>query len=130
MKGSRFALTAALAALALTFACSRQSPSPTSPSSKAALNDDASTDGSTLKVTAPTPTSPVNDAQTADTQPTLTASASTPKFDPSLGPLQYRFEVYGDTGAKVQDSGLMSQPVVQSHGAVDVQKAPDLARAR
>jgi hypothetical protein len=110
MKGSRFAVTAALAALALTFACSRQSSSPTSPSSKTAPNDDASADGSTLKVSAPNPTSPVNDAQAADTQPTLTASASTPKFDPSLGPLQYRFEVYGDTGAKVQDSGLMSSP--------------------
>jgi hypothetical protein len=40
----------------------------------------------------------------------LTASAATPKFNPKLGPLQYRFEVYGDTGAKVQDSGLMSSP--------------------
>jgi hypothetical protein len=108
MRGSRFALTAAAVGMALTFACSRQSPSPASPSSNAAANDDASQDGSTLKVSAPTPTSPINDAQAADTQPMLTASASTPKFDPSLGPLQYRFEVYGDTGAKVQDSGLMS----------------------
>ena len=63
-----------------------------------------------MKVSAPTPTSPINDAQAADNQPTLTASASTPKFDPSLGPLQYRFEVYSETGAKVQDSGLMSSP--------------------
>src|SRR6185369_11166796 len=105
MKGSRFAVTAATLAVALTFACSRQSASPTSPSSNAAAKDDASSDGSTLKVSAPTPTSPVNDAQMSDTQPTLTASAATPKFDPTLGPLQYRFEVYGDTGAKIQDSG-------------------------
>src|SRR6476661_7841013 len=83
MKGSRFAVTAALAALALTFACSRQSPAPTSP---------------------------INDAQMSDTQPTLTASPATPKFDPTLGPLQYRFEVYGDTGTKMQDSGLMNSP--------------------
>ena len=110
MKGSRVAVTVAAAAVALTFACSKQSPSPTSPSTKSAANDDAAADGSTLKVTAPTPTSPVNDAQMSDTQPTLTAAASTPKYDKTLGPLQYRFEVYGDTGAKVQDSGLMASP--------------------
>jgi hypothetical protein len=106
----RIAVTAAAIALALTLACSKQSPSPTSPGSPATAGDDAAADGSTLKVTAPTPTSPVNDAQMSDTQPTLTASASTPKFDKTLGPLQYRFEVYSDTGAKVQDSGLMSSP--------------------
>jgi len=42
MKGSRVAVTAAAIAVALTFACSRQSPSPTSPSSNAAAKDDAS----------------------------------------------------------------------------------------
>ena len=84
MKGSRFAVTAGAIAVALTFGCSRQSSSPTSPSSKTTPNADAAADGSTLKVSAPTPISPINDAQTADTQPTLTASASTPKFDPSL----------------------------------------------
>jgi hypothetical protein len=110
MKGSRFAVTAALAALALTFACSKQTASPTSPSSKGTPTDNASADGSTLKVTAPTPTSPVNDAQQTDQQPTLTASPSTPKFDPTLAPLQYRFEVYDQTGVKVQDSGLMNGP--------------------
>jgi hypothetical protein len=110
MKGTRFAVTAALAVLAMTFACSKQSSSPTSPSAKSAPNDNASADGSTLKVTAPTPTSPINDAQQTDQQPTLTASAATPKFDPTLGPLQYRFEVYDQTGAKVQDSGLVGAP--------------------
>jgi hypothetical protein len=110
MKGSRFAVIAAVAALALTVACSRQSQSPTSPSSKANPNNDASADGSTLKVTAPTPTSPINDAQASDPQPTLTASPATPKFDPALGPLLYRFEVYNETGVKVQDSGLMGSP--------------------
>src|SRR5262245_2616426 len=100
MNGSRFAATATAIVVALPFAGSKQAAVPTSPSAKAAVNDDASSDGSTLKVTAPAPTSPINDAQAADTQPTLTASAATPKFDPQLSPLQYRFEVYGDTGAK------------------------------
>jgi hypothetical protein len=122
MKGSRFAVTAATLAVALTFACSRQSASPTSPSSNAAAKDDASSDGSTLKVSAPTPTSPVNDAQMSDTQPTLTASAATPKFDPTLGPLQYRFEVYGDTGARMQDSGLMNSPAFKVTAALTFKK--------
>ncbi len=118
----RIAVTAAAAALALTFACSKQSPSPTSPGSPSASGDDAAADGSTLKVTAPTPTSPINDAQMSDTQPTLTASASTPKFDKTLGPLQYRFEVYSDTGAKVQDSGLMSSPSFRITAALSFKK--------
>ena len=91
MKGSRFTITAAFAALALSFACSRQSASPTSPSSKAASND-ASADGSTLKVSAPTPTSPINNAQAADNQPTLTASAS--RLSQAI--CQYALESYSE----------------------------------
>jgi hypothetical protein len=110
MKGSRFTVLAAAATVALTFACSRHSSAPTSPSANATTNVDAASDGSTLKVSAPTPTAPVNDAQMNDTQPTLTATAATPRFEPQLGPLQYRFEVYGDTAARVQESGLMNGP--------------------
>jgi hypothetical protein len=122
MKRSRFVVNTAVVAVALTFACSRQSTSPTSPSSNAAAKDDASSDGSTLKVSAPNPTSPINDAQMSDTQPTLTASAATPKFDPTLGPLQYRFEVYGDTGTKMQDSGLMNSPSFRVTAALSFKK--------
>jgi len=64
----------------------------------------------------------VNDAQANDTQPTLTAGPATPKFDPSLGPLQYRFEVYGDTGAKIQDSGLMNSPSFKITAALSFKK--------
>ena len=122
MKGSRILVIATTVAVALTFACSKQSPSPTSPSAKSAVNDDAAADGSTLKVSAPTPTSPVNDVQATDTQPTLSASAATPKYDKSLGPLQYRFEVYGDTGTKIQDSGLMGSPAFKVTATMSFKK--------
>jgi len=122
MKGSRIAAAVIAAAVALTFACGKPSPSPTSPSAQSAVNDDAAADGSTLKVTAPTPSSPVNDAQATDTQPTLTAAASAPKYDKSLGPLQYRFEVYGDTGTKIQDSGLMNSPTFKVTATMSFKK--------
>jgi hypothetical protein len=68
----------------------------------------AAADGSTLKATAPVPISPVNDAQVNDL-PTLTATASTMKFTGPL-PLQYRFEVFNEAGARVQNSGLLNSP--------------------
>jgi hypothetical protein len=109
MSGTKFGVLGAVALLSIAAACSRQAASPTAPTSSTAANAAASADGSTLKVTAPTPTAPINDAQASDNSPTLTATPSTARFgDP--GPLLYRFEVYGDTGAKVQDSGLMSSP--------------------
>lgn len=104
----RFIIVGSIALVSLAAACSRQPAAPTSPSAPAAATGDAAADGSTLKVTQPKPTSPIDDAPVNDA-PTLTATASTPRFgDP--GPLQYRFEVYDDTGAKVQDSGLVNSP--------------------
>src|SRR4030095_11000318 len=81
----------------------------TSPSALAAANGTgAAADGSTLKATPPVPVSPVNDAQVNDL-PTLTATASTMKFTEPL-PLQYRFEIFNETGARMQDSGLVNGP--------------------
>ena len=110
MSGPKFVVIGCVTLLSLAAACSRQSTAPTSPSAPSAAGGAASpADGSTLKVTAPTPTSPINDAQMSDNFPTLTATASTPRFG-NPGPLLYRFEVYSETGAKVQDSGLVSSP--------------------
>ena len=122
MNVSRLSVTAIAAAVALMFACSKPSSAPTSPSASPAVGDDAGADGSTLKVSAPGSLSPNNDSQVNDTQPVLTAAAATPKYDPSLGPLQYRFEVYGDTGAKVQDSGLMNSPSFRVTAALSFKK--------
>jgi len=106
--------------LALAVACSRDSSpvtSPTGPSS--AVGSGAAPDGSTLKATAPVAISPVNDQAVNDT-PTLSASASTLKY--GQGVLQYRFELFNDGGAKVQDSGLMASPAFKITTTLDFKK--------
>jgi len=105
---SRVTVSAAAALLAIAVACSRQEASPVTPSGAPGAATDAATaaDGSTLKVTAPTPLSPVND-QAQNGAPTLTASGSTAKFGTQM-PLQYRFQVLNESGAIVQDSGVIS----------------------
>ena len=109
MSRPRFVVTGIAAVLALSLACSRQTATPTSPSSLSGANGTgAAADGSTLKATPPVPVSPVNDVQVSDL-PTLTATASTMKFTDSAA-LQYRFEIFNEVGAKVQDSGLVSSP--------------------
>lgn len=123
MHRRKLALTGLAALVALALACSQQSPTLTSPSAStadgsgqtvAAANDtaapldEAAADGSTLKVTAPTPQSPVNDQRIQDTSTSpLTAGASTGKFGTT--PLQYRFQVFNASGAVIQE-GLVSSP--------------------
>src|SRR4051812_44775122 len=105
---SRFTLTASVAIVALAVACGRQSASPVSPSASVPAKADAAADGSTLKISAPTPSSPLNDQPQTDA-PTLVVTASTPKFGGKLsGPLTYRFQVFGPTGAMVADSGQVA----------------------
>jgi len=109
MSRSRFAATGLTAVLALGVACSDQSASPTSPSAQGATSaTGAAADGSTLKATPPVAVSPVNEQQLSDL-PTLTATASTMKFG-EAATLQYRFEIFNEVGAKVQDSGLLNNP--------------------
>ena len=98
------------AMLAIAVACGRQPAMPTSPSPDGAAGaPDAAADGSTLKATAPVPVSPINDQEVNELLPTLTATASTMKFsEPAT--LQYRFEIFNEAGAKVQDSGLRNSP--------------------
>src|SRR4051794_36086217 len=98
MSRSQLIASSAVIVLALGVACSRQSSSPTSPSAQAPGSGGApaAADGSTLKVTAPTPISPVNNQQVTET-PTLTAGVSTLKF--AVGSLQYRFQLFSDTAA-------------------------------
>lgn len=90
---------------ALVVGCSRQTATPTSPSNVVGAGGNAAADGSTLKVTAPTPESPINDQLLTDSQPTLASSASTAKFGSAS--LQYRFQVFNPAGAIAQDSGLV-----------------------
>src|SRR6476646_9389320 len=106
--------------LALAVACSRDSSSVTSPTGPStAVGAGASPDGSTLKATAPVALSPVND-QAVNDAPMLTASTSTLRY--GQGTLQYRFELFNEAGAKVQDSGLLGSPAFKVTTSLDFKK--------
>ena len=91
--------TACIIALALAMACSRSPETPVAPSGAESGNSDAGADGSTLKVTAPTPKSPVN-GQQPDGNLVLTAGAASGKFA-NVGPLSYRFQIINAGNAVV-----------------------------
>ncbi len=109
MQRSTLVLMAVTAIVATTLACDRGSMSPASPSTVTATGNPATSDGATLKATAPTPLSPINDERlSGETEPTLTAIAATAKY--ATVALKYRFQVFSDTGELVQDSGLVNGP--------------------
>jgi hypothetical protein len=84
--------------------CSSSS-APLSPADTAAVTvPDAS-----LKASAPTVQSPVNDARSASlSSTTLVAGPAIPQYASLV--LQYRFQVFTDTNALVVDSGLIGNP--------------------
>ena len=91
----KFVLASFVAVLALAAACADESKAPLSPSDGSGTTD-ASTE--TLKVSAPTPIAPLNDAQ--PTLLTLEATAAESKFAAISG-LQYNFEVYDSANVRV-----------------------------
>ena len=91
----KFVLAGLVAALAVAAACAEDSKDPLSPSDGSGTTN---AETSTLKVGAPTPISPVNDAQ--PTLLTLNATAAEEKFGP-IGGLQYNFEVYDSANNRV-----------------------------
>jgi hypothetical protein len=100
----KLAVCACAGSLALAVACSKQqSQSPVSPSATVNPGTGAAADGSTLKVTAPTPVSPVNNAQ-PDGGLVLTATKSAGKFADI--PLSYEFEVFNASNQRVYTSGV------------------------
>ena len=90
------------AALALAAACSNESPAPLTPSSAELGEADAAPDGSTLKVTAPTPMSPAAGAE-IDDDPVFQVGNSRGRFAAVAG-LEYRFEVQTDGGQFIVNS--------------------------
>lgn len=91
--------------LALAVACSKSSPNPTAPTREIVKAETAAPDGSTLKVSAPTPQSPINGAKGAQGVPiTLIIGNSTQAFGVTPVVLTYKFEVYNSAGAKVYTS--------------------------
>src|SRR5687768_3745453 len=105
MQHTKLLACASGAVLALALACSKDSPAPVAPTGAEPGVVDAANDGSTLKVTAPTPQSPVNNAQ-PDVL-ILTAGAATARFAPGAGPFSYIFEVRNAANAVVCTSGAI-----------------------
>ena len=99
MDQTRFVLCSAAALLAITVACSKSSETPVAPSATTDLSTAAlPADGSTLKVTAPVPVSPINNAQPDGTL-VLVASKSQGKFT-NVTP-SYEFEIKNSAGSVV-----------------------------
>lgn len=93
----------AVSLIVLSVACTSKASAPLTPTPPTVTNSD----GSTLKASAPTPQSPVNDVRLETFgAPTLTAGGSTPTHGGSAE-LQYEFELLDDTGARV-DSAVRS----------------------
>jgi len=90
MHQKSFVLCSATAVLAIAVACSKSPATPVAPASTLEISSDAAPDGSTLKVPAPTPVSPINNAQPDSL--VLVANKVTGKFNPSLNP-SYQFEI-------------------------------------
>jgi hypothetical protein len=121
----RFVLCTCAAVLAAAVACSKQSETPVSPGgSSVDASSPAAPDGSTLKVTAPSPVSPINNAQPDNL--VLVATQSTGKF--VSVPLSYEFEIFNASNTRVYASGVTAGTMSGnnvSHTATNVQLAFD-----
>src|SRR5439155_9436782 len=72
-------------------------------------------DGSNLKVTAPSPVSPINGETAASTTPVFTVTAVTAPYSNSLAGLTYEFELYDNSGNRIDDT-FKSEPTWASPG--------------
>ena len=102
MQHTKLMACASVVALAVAVACSKNQSSPVSPSAAQPGTTEAAPDGSTLKATAPTPVSPINNAQ-PDGSLVLIASKAQGKFV-GLTP-SYEFEIFRGT-TRVYTSGV------------------------
>lgn len=94
---------------AVTLACNLSTPVRPTPTD---ASGGGSPDGSTLKVSAPTPQSPANGSTLPGitvSRITLSAGGSTATFASSAS-LQYEFELMGPNGAVIERSGLLNSP--------------------
>jgi hypothetical protein len=112
--------------IALAVACSKQSASPTSPTGAASASGHAANaDGSTLKVSAPTPVSPINGVKiNQGDNIILTVNNSSATYAGGV-PLKYEFAVVNSAGQQVfvgQNSSGAAQTSVQVTGNLDAEK--------
>jgi hypothetical protein len=84
--------------LALALACGKGTPAPTSPTGAAPGTGDVVGPGATLKVTAPSLESPINDAVVEDLDPDVIFGHAVPLHSSSAIAFQYDLEVYDEDG--------------------------------
>ena len=84
-------LTAVIVAMFAT-ACTKSSQAPASPSTSTPADVSAAADGSTLKATAPTPQSPINNQQPTSLDVVLTLANASEKYGGSIS-TNYRLQV-------------------------------------
>jgi hypothetical protein len=95
------------AVMAVAMACGGDTKTPVSPSATTDLGSDAAADGSTLKISPPTLTSPVNGATADSATPNLLLQNASSTFVPQTIP-SYRFVVVDSSNATVYDSGVVA----------------------
>jgi hypothetical protein len=111
----------AACALAMTMACSNGPDSPAAPAAAVPSTAEAAADGSTLKATAPTPISPVNDERLDSRRPTMRINNSEGRFAGAT--FRYEFQVLSDGGSVVG-----SQTVDGGNGTTTAGYPNDLER--
>src|ERR1700674_1201452 len=103
MSRNLIAVTGVTVLLGLALACTSNSSTPLTPTTpNTGGTSGAASDGSTLKVTAPVPQSPVGGTKPSTGPATLVVSASTAPFT-STPAVQYLFQVFNSASAKVED---------------------------
>ena len=96
------AITGVAVLLGLTLACTSNSSTPLTPTPTAGAAASTAADGSTLKVSAPVPQSPVGGVRPQTGPATLVVSASTAAFT-STPAVQYRFQVFNAANVMVEN---------------------------
>jgi hypothetical protein len=95
--------------IAVASACSRESATLSAPTGSSAVGVAVNPDGTSLKVSAPTPVSPINGARfEALATVNLVLANSTGVYASSV-PLEYRFEVLNTSGAVIHTSPPVAQ---------------------
>jgi hypothetical protein len=92
-------------ALTTAVACNSTPDAPTSPSTSPRSGEEAAPDGSTLKVNAPTPLSPINAERLNNRQPTMVLANTQGRF--VNRPFSYEFQLF-DSGGNVLRSAIVA----------------------
>ena len=118
MQHKKLVACAAAALMAVALGCSNDSPTPVSPSGAEAGGSGAGPSGETLKATAPSPQSPVNNQQPDSL--VLVAGKSSPSFSSGSPAYGYEFEIRNSAGS----ASVCPSVKVAGGGGSSVQATP------